>query len=57
MLRDLGSRNGTFILRGGRKVRLEEGVVEAGRLVFFGDSLRRVGSPLPIPLSSSHTDA
>lgn len=46
VLRDIGSRNGTFLLRGGRKVRVDERVVEPGQLVFFGDCLRRVGSLL-----------
>lgn len=42
-LRDLGSKNGTFILQKDRKVRLTEGYVDPEQLVMFGDCVRRVG--------------
>jgi|GEM_PF-1261356 len=42
-LRDLGSKNGTFRLRDGRKERLGEGYVDPDELVFFGSCLRKVG--------------
>lgn len=44
-LRDLGSKNGTFLLgaREGDKTRLTEGYVEPDQLVMFGDCVRRIG--------------
>lgn len=45
-LRDLDSKNGTFLLDGGRLVRLTEGYVRPQQLVSFGGSLRRVSKLL-----------
>ena len=42
-LRDLGSKNGTFVLNKGSKVRLDEGYVDPEQLVMFGDCVRRIG--------------
>lgn len=41
-LRDLGSKNGTFVLDHGRVARLDEGYVRPQQLVSFGGCLRRV---------------
>ena len=45
-IRDLGSKNGTFILDGGRVHRLTEGYVRRQQIVSFGGHLQRVASLL-----------
>lgn len=45
-LRDLGSKNGTYVLDRGRKVRLAEGYVRRQQLVCFGGCLRRMSKLL-----------
>jgi len=35
-VRDLGSKNGTFVVRDGDKIRLDEGYVEPGQTMYFG---------------------
>lgn len=44
-LRDLGSKNGTFLLEANQtgKRSLTEGYVEPDQLVMFGDCVRRIG--------------
>ena len=47
-LRDLGSKNGTFLVDENRtdKRPLREGYVQPGQLVMFGDCVRRIGDLL-----------
>lgn len=45
-VRDLDSKNGTYLLSDGRKARLTEGYVDPEQMMFFGRCLRRIGKLL-----------
>jgi len=45
-IRDLGSKNGTFVVRDGERERFDEGYVEPGDTVVFGRCRVRIGELL-----------
>lgn len=55
-LRDLGSKNGTFVLDHGRVLRLTEGYIRPGQLVSFGGCLRRVSKLISEANATSEPD-
>ncbi len=54
-LRDLGSKNGTYVIEGNRKVRLTEGYVRADQVVSFGGHRQCIASLIdPPPRRNGH---